>query len=252
MSGSSRPASLNVVGPEIEKANDRLVAGVSFYKPRSGNVAETDSDLKRILGEILNVEASIISELVSAYKSTELHGNDKQFNDLISDKCHFSVFLEKILQFYYDERLYLLHCVEFIISRGYGNHDYQDIFNGFLDIFDVNSKMCDSLVSQMQLLNNATPPKIGSSVSTAVIRQWWCSNLRERILVLQSLLYYSETAPLGANRFMDVLATCNGSGKQPSTRDSEVDSLFTSVLHLETVLLLKFLPLQVSAEGYVI
>ncbi len=233
LSGTNQPASLDVVGPFIESARDRLVDGLQHYRLRGDELTPTSSNFSTILGHAINVKADQIAELLESYKANEYRGTDEQFENLLKNKHFHSGLLSELWQFYHNERYYLLHSIEFLIKKGCNNsHPYSSIFEGFIDAYDDKSQLKKSLLAQLKMLSKSNAPQSSGLITPGLVKLWWISNSREILLVLQCLIYYSENHSLDPEDLLEILSTC---GQLPI----DVEENFNSVWHLQTALLVK-------------
>ncbi len=120
-----------------------------------------------------------------------------------------------------------------------------------METFDSQQQMRDSLFRHLSDLDAAVPPefltsKQTSSADAAPLEYLWhSSNLKERILVLRSLIRY-DVQHIGTDHIVKLLSSVH-LGKP--TDDNHLQGLHGSVLHLHSALLLKWLQLS-SPERY--
>lgn len=233
LSGTNQPASLDVVGPFIESAKDRLLSGLQHFNQSAEETVSPVSSFSTILSKAINLKADQTTMLLDIYRENEYRGTKEQFEILLKSKHLHSGLLSELWQFYQKERLYLLHCIEFLIKKAHSNvHSYSNIFEGFLQTYDSHYQLKKSLLSQLKLLHNSTPPQPSGLITPGMVKLWWSSTARETLLVLQCLLHYSESHSLDANDLLDILSTC---GQLPN----DLEESFYCVSHLQTALLVK-------------
>ena len=244
LSASNSPSSLDLVGPFVEKAKNEIVNGLLIFKPRPAN-STTSNTFVGILSKAINLEEGLTDKLLETYKSHEFRGTDDQFDHHLKSQHLHSCLISELWQFYQKERIYLLHCVEFIL-RAKPDHPYQEIYQGFLKTYDSKSELKVSLIKQLKFLSQENPPVQSGVVTLALIKLWWASNLREKLMVLQCLLCYSEIKTLTVEDFIEIISTFEETSKCPLNSDTEMDSLYYSTLHLQSVLLTKILNVKAS------
>ena len=235
LSGTNQPTSLDVIGPFIESAKDQLISGIQYFNPRAEESGSAASSFQTILSQAINLRSDQTTQLLDIYKQFEYRGTSEQFDNLLKNKHLHSGLLSELWQFYQKERLYLLHCIEFLIKKAHGSHHkYSKIFEGFLETYNRNDGLKKSLLAQLKLLSKSNPPQASGLVTTGMIKLWWNSKARETLLVLQSLIYYSEHYVLDADDLLEILSTC---GDLPN----DLEEGFESVWHLQATLLVKLI-----------
>lgn len=231
LSGSNQPASLDVVGPFVEKAKDVLISGLQYYEAKVEE--STATTFPAILSNILNLKADQTNRLIENYKENEYRSTPEQFENLVKNKHLHSALLAELWQFYQNERLYLLHCMEFLIKKAHNDvHTYSAIFCGFLEVYDKNSELKKSLLAQLKTLSKSTPPQSAGLITPAMVKMWWNSHARETLLILQCLLHYTNIHSLNAEDLLEILSTCG-------SLSVDVEETFQSVYHMQTALLVK-------------
>ena len=246
LSGSTQPASLDLVGPFIESCKDRIISGVLSFDNRGLEAASAQStnDFAGILSLVVNLNKQQTTDLLDNYKENEFRGTAEQFVNLLKNKHFFPGLLIELSQFYHSERLYLLHCTEFLIKQqSDSTHPYTNIFKGFLETFNSKDELKNSLVDQLKALTDSSPPSPAGLVTQSHIKLWWSSNLRERLLILQCLLHYTKDHTFTVAEFVDIAATCSKGLSFPAA-DPELESLVFSILHLQASLLVTLLKIK--------
>ena len=241
VSGIRQPASADLVGPFIERNRIRIISGIEFFKPSSEAAGDDDS-----LSQALDLDQAQTSDLIATYRETEFRGTGDQFETQLATKHMQPGFLAEIWQFYLDERLYLLHCMQTILSESQNpDHLYQEMFAGFLETYDAQRNVKTSLISQLKSLSRARCPAKSPLITPVLVKSWWHSNILERLMVLQSLIHYSDSRQLDAKDFLEIASTCGCPAKVPSDgSDAEMDVLYTSMLHLQSALLIKLMDVR--------
>jgi hypothetical protein len=248
LSGSTQPASLDLVGPFIESCKDRIISGVLSFDNRGLEAASAQStnDFAGILSSVVNLSQQQTADLLDNYKENEFRGTAEQFENLLKNKHFFPGLLTELSQFYHSERVYLLHCIEFLIKQeADSTHPYTNIFKGFLETFNSQDELKKSLVDQLKAVASASPPSPAGLVTQSHVKLWSSSNLRERILVLQCLLHYTKEHSFTVAEFVDIAATCLKGLSFPSA-DPELESLVFSILHLQSSLLVTLFKIKHS------
>lgn len=208
ISGSNQPASLDVVGPFIEKAKDRLISGICYFKPRCGDATlPSNSPFATVLSHTIFLTENQANELVQVYKENEFRGTSEQFDNLLKSKHLHSGLLAELVQFYHHERMYLLHCIELLIKKSQDpKNRYHLIFKEFLETYDSKQELKNSLLSQLKSLKDAKPPQHPSLTIQPLSKWWWNANINERSLLLQCLIHYSDFKPFGPEELLDILS----------------------------------------------
>jgi len=244
LSASNSPSTLNLVGPFIEKAKHEIINGVLNYKPLDSNSTSSNTFVS-ILSKVINLEEKSVEKLLETYKVHEFRGTDDQFKHHLKSQHLHSYLITELWQFYQKERIYLLHCIEFIL-RAKSDHPYQDIYKGFLETYDSKNELKSSLIKQLKFLSQENPPAPSGVITAALIKSWWTSHLREILMVLQCLLCYMQKKNLTVEDFKEIISTCVVTSKGPLNSDTEIDNLHYSILHLQSVLLTRILDVRAS------
>lgn len=233
LSGTNQPSSLDVVGPFIETAKDQLISGLQHYKPRADEAVTSSATFQTILSQAINLRVDQTIQLLDVYKEFEYRGTSEQFDNLLKNKHLHSGLLSELCQFYQKERLYLLHCIEFLIKKADRNvHPYSNIFEGFLETYNQDHGLKKSLIAQLKLLSKSSPPQVSGLVTPGMVKLWWSSISRETLLILQCLIYYSEQHSLDVDDLLEILSTCG-------QLQNELEDNFDSVCHMQSALLVK-------------
>ena len=246
LSGSTQPASLDLVGPFIESSKDRIISGVLTFDNRGLEAAagQTSNSFPGILAAAVNLSKEQTTNLLDNYRENEFRGTTEQFNNLLKNKHFYPGLLTELSQFYNSERLYLLHCTEFLIKHAdSSSHAYANIFRGFMETYDFQGELKKSLINQLKALTDSTAPSTSGLVTQALVKLWWCSNLRERLLVLQCLLHYSTNHSFTVGEFIQITATCSRDLNFLAA-DAELETLLFSLLHLQASLLVTLMKMK--------
>ena len=230
LSGSCHPASPNVIGPFIEKAASKIVSGIQFYQSYKGQ----GNDFDNILAKSLDLDVAQTSRLVKVYQEFEFRGTSEQLENVKSSTHDRVALIEELRQFYINERSYLLHCLECLLCRSLEpSHRYNEVFNGFLEVYNAKEEIKTSLIKQLKLLSDKEPK---------------ASNLRERLIIIQSLFFYSEHKKFSLEDFLEITGMC---GIKP-IGDPDCEDLPSVVLRLQSALLVKLLDLCSSEKTWTI
>ncbi|XP_034836520.1 nucleoporin Nup188 [Maniola hyperantus] len=109
--------------------------------------------------------------------------------------------------FYYSERLFLLHLLQYIIQfKNDERHKYFNEFTKIIDNIGIDA-LKTSLIAQFEKLIIATPPprKIQSDFGSDTVRQEWAEfNLKEQLAILQILMLIANEYTFTESEFSDL------------------------------------------------
>ncbi|CAH2207923.1 jg20318, partial [Pararge aegeria aegeria] len=111
--------------------------------------------------------------------------------------------------FYYSERLFLLKLLQYIIEfKNDVNYKYSKEFTKIIDDIGVGN-LKTSLITQFEKVIFSTPPprKIQSDFGSDSVRQEWAeSNLKEQLVILQTLMLIANEYTFTESEFTDLFS----------------------------------------------
>ncbi|KAJ9594703.1 hypothetical protein L9F63_013977, partial [Diploptera punctata] len=213
ISGTNTNASEDVVSHELERAREQLLKGLNHFKDpskESENEFKTQvSDpvykftmrLKRFLG--LNINQAW--DFMCNYLLYEFRGAEEGLQEFICSETKTTVLLSDIWLFYRSERLFLLKCVNVLLTfHNDKGHPYQKLFANILSP-DEQQSYFNSLISQLEKLLSVdypTPETHGSLMSDQFQNLWVMAILREELELVQNLLLYVDSCQVQFDSFL--------------------------------------------------
>ncbi|XP_069692288.1 nucleoporin Nup188 [Periplaneta americana] len=213
ISGTNTNALEDVVSHELQRAHDQLLNGLNhFHDPNKESEAEfktkvSDSVYKFImrLKRFLGLDINQAWDFMCNYLLYEFRGAEEGLQEFIGSETRTTVLLSDIWLFYWSERLFLLKCVNVLLTfHDDKGHPYQELFANILSP-EEQPKFCDSLISQLEKLvslDYPTPETHGSLMSDQFQNLWVMAILREELELVQNLLLYVDSCDLQADSFL--------------------------------------------------
>lgn len=213
ISGTNTNASEDVISHELERAHDQLQNGLNHFKDPS---KESESEFKTQVSDavfkftmrlkrFLGLDINQAWDFMCNYLVYEFRGAEEGLQEFIGSETRTTVLLSDIWLFYRSERLFLLKCINVLLTfHNDKGHPYQSLFESIL-CPEEHPLYFDSLISQLDKLMTCdypTPESNGNLMSDQFQNLWVMSVLREELELVQNLLLYVDSCELQLKSFL--------------------------------------------------
>ncbi|XP_021941566.1 nucleoporin NUP188 homolog [Zootermopsis nevadensis] len=191
ISGTNTNASEDVVSHELKRAHDQLQNGLNHFKDPnkeceakfktqvSDSVFKFTVRLKRFLGLDINQAWDFMCN----YLLYEFRGAEEGLQEFIGSETRTTVLLSDIWLFYRSERLFLLKCINVLLTfHNDKGHPYQ--------------------LDKLMNLDYPTADTHGTLMSDQFQNLWVMAVLREELELVQNLLLYVDSCELQLKSFL--------------------------------------------------
>ncbi|CAB4003098.1 Hypothetical predicted protein, partial [Paramuricea clavata] len=135
---------MEYVQQELERNKTRLLKGLAYYaKPSmaSKEKFEKETKVKPLrrdfalkLSKFLNVDVLQSLKLFHSYLQNSYRESKEQLQDVLKNEMNTETLLIKVMEFYFEERISILKCLETILSVSQRQtHPYKDTFTDFVN-----------------------------------------------------------------------------------------------------------------------
>uniref|UniRef100_A0A4W3IUI1 Nucleoporin NUP188 n=1 Tax=Callorhinchus milii TaxID=7868 RepID=A0A4W3IUI1_CALMI len=209
------------VAAELDRHLERLLAGLSYYKPPS-------------------------VYLLQLYLQEDYRGTRDSIKIVLEDERQSQALQLKIADYYYEERLYTLRCVLYLLTYFQDErHPYRGEYSKCVD--RLEKELVSNYRKQFEALFRAEAPTWethGNLMSEHQVCRWFVQCLREQALILEIIfLYYAyfEMAPEDFLAFARIFKE-QGFGRRQTNRhliDETMDALVDSIGYFSTLILVE-------------
>ncbi|XP_036272111.1 nucleoporin NUP188 isoform X4 [Pipistrellus kuhlii] len=208
--GRSALRELNQIEAELNKHWQRLLEGLSYYKPPSPNSAEkvkANKDIPLPLKELglriskflgLDEEQSV--HLLQCYLQEDYRGTRDLLKVVLQDERQSQALILKIADYYYEERMCILRCVLHLLTYFQDErHPYRVEYADCVD--KLEKELVTKYRQQFEELYRTEAPTWethGNLMTERQVSRWFVQCLREQSMLLEIIfLYYAyfEMAP---------------------------------------------------------
>uniref|UniRef100_A0A8C4UZZ9 Nucleoporin NUP188 n=1 Tax=Falco tinnunculus TaxID=100819 RepID=A0A8C4UZZ9_FALTI len=198
------------IAAELNKHWQRLLAGLSYYKPPSTTSAEkikADKDVAAPLKELglrvskflgLDEEQSV--QLLQCYLQEDYRGTRDSLKTVLQDERQSQALMLKLADYYYEERICILRCVLHLLTYFQDErHPYTAQY--FQCVEKLDKELVPNYRKQFEALYRAEAPTWethGNLMTERQVSRWFVQCLREQSMLLEVIfLYYAyfEMAP---------------------------------------------------------
>ncbi|XP_040860252.1 nucleoporin NUP188 [Ochotona curzoniae] len=202
--GRSALRELNQIEAELNKHWQRLLEGLSYYKPPSSSSAEkvkankdVASPLKELglrISKFLGLDEEQSVQLLHCYLQEDYRGTRDSLKVVLQDERQSQALILKIADYYYEERTCVLRCVLHLLTY------FQDERHPYrVEYADCVDKLEKELVSkyrqQFEELCQTEAPTWethGTLMTERQVSRWFAQCLREQCMLLEIIfLYYA-------------------------------------------------------------
>ncbi|XP_028393540.1 nucleoporin NUP188 homolog isoform X2 [Dendronephthya gigantea] len=155
------------VKQKLQENRDRLLNGLtSFIKPSTASKEkfEKETNIKPLrkefalkLSKFLNIEELQSLKLFHGYLQHSFRESKEQLQDVLRNEIHTETLLIKVMEYYFEERISILKCLETILSLSQRpSHPYQETFSTFLDDLMKDGELLRQVWSQYKVCCKTT------------------------------------------------------------------------------------------------
>ncbi|XP_055035112.2 nucleoporin NUP188 [Misgurnus anguillicaudatus] len=241
---------------ELDRNWERLLQGLSYYKPPSTSAADkvkADKDTPQTLKEfglriskLLGLDEQQSVQILQCYLQEDYRGTRNTLKAVLQDERQSQALLLKVGDFYYEERLCVLRCVLHLLTYFQDErHPYRAEYSNCV------SKLEKDLVSnfrqQFESLSRSEAPTWethGNLMTERQVSRWFVQCLKEQALLLEILfLYYAyfEMPPNDLLTFTRLFKE-QGFGQRQTNRhlvDKSMDALVDRIGYFSSLILVE-------------
>uniref|UniRef100_A0A8C1BGM7 Nucleoporin NUP188 n=1 Tax=Cyprinus carpio carpio TaxID=630221 RepID=A0A8C1BGM7_CYPCA len=241
---------------ELDRNWERLLQGLSFYKPASTSAADklkADKDTPQALkdfglriSKLLGLDEQQSVQILQCYLQEDYRGTRNTLKAVLQDERQSQTLLLKITDYYYEERLCVLRCVLHLLTYFQDErHPYRAEYSNCV------SKLEKDLVStyrqQFESLSKSEAPTWethGNLMTERQVSHWFVQCLKEQALLLEILfLYYAyfEMPPNDLSTFTRLFKE-QGFGQRQTNRhlvDKSMDALVERIGYFSSLILVE-------------
>ncbi|XP_077986150.1 nucleoporin NUP188-like [Glandiceps talaboti] len=205
---------------DVLKANQiKLLNGLKFYKqPRTASATKLKND-KTIgktlqefvlkLSKFLGLDEWQSHELLQSFLKTAFKGTSKQLQAIITDDRNSQALIIKVSEYYFTERIALLHCIKHILCFWQDEkHPYKHQYCESMEDVLPDDKLITSILEQYDDRFTSIAPTTETNGQLMNERQsfsWGLQGLREQCELMECLLLYYRYFELQPNKLMEIL-----------------------------------------------
>uniref|UniRef100_A0A8C3JVI7 Nucleoporin NUP188 n=1 Tax=Calidris pygmaea TaxID=425635 RepID=A0A8C3JVI7_9CHAR len=197
------------IAAELNKHWQRLLEGLSYYKPPSTTSAEkikADKDVAAPLKELglrvskflgLDEEQSV--QLLQCYLQEDYRGTRDSLKTVLQDERQSQALMLKLADYYYEERICILRCVLHLLTYFQDERHPYTVSTACVEKLD--KELVPNYRKQFEALYKAEAPTWethGNLMTERQVSRWFVQCLREQSMLLEVIfLYYAyfEMAP---------------------------------------------------------
>ncbi|XP_063995098.1 nucleoporin Nup188 [Diachasmimorpha longicaudata] len=194
ISGTTSRCEKALVDDEIKNATELLKNGLNYFKKFTEsslqNYNKTNPrpkmyDLISKLSYLLNLDATIASELTLNYMVYEYRSCAETFATQLADLTSLKVLIEELWNFYYSERITMIKCLKLMVEyRDNPNHPYQKEFAKFFEENPLKIFL-ESILEQIERLKFTNITSRSHLITEEHLHKLYTSNLIEMRELLQ-------------------------------------------------------------------
>ncbi|XP_071310296.1 nucleoporin NUP188 isoform X1 [Agelaius tricolor] len=244
------------IAAELNKHWQRLLEGLSYYKPPSSTSAEkikADKDVAAPLKELglrvskflgLDEEQSV--QLLQSYLQEDYRGTRDSLKTVLQDERQSQALMLKLADYYYEERICILRCVLHLLTYFQDErHPYTAQY--FQCVEKLDKELVPNYRKQFEALYKAEAPTWethGNLMTERQVSRWFVQCLREQSMLLEVIfLYYAyfEMAPEELLAFAKMFKE-QGFGTRQTNRhlvDESMDHLVDRIGYFSALILVE-------------
>uniref|UniRef100_UPI00398F6726 nucleoporin NUP188 n=1 Tax=Pristiophorus japonicus TaxID=55135 RepID=UPI00398F6726 len=241
---------------ELDRHCERLLAGLSYYKPpsvSSGEKLKVDKEVVAPLKELglriskfLSLDEQQSVQILQSYLQEDYRGTKDSIKVVLQDERQSQALQLKIAEYYYEERLYTLRCVLYLLTYFQDErHPYRGEYSKCVD--KLEKELVVNYRKQFEELFRTEAPTWethGNLMTERQVSRWFVQCLREQALILEIIFLYYAYFEMGPE---DLLAFARifkeqGFGARQTNRhliDESMDGLVDRIGYFSTLILVE-------------
>ncbi|XP_051893198.1 nucleoporin NUP188 isoform X2 [Pristis pectinata] len=241
---------------ELDRHCDRLLAGLSYYKPpsaSSGDKLKADKEVVAPLKELglriskfLSLDEQQSVQILQSYLQEDYRGTKDSIKVVLQDERQSQALQLKIAEYYYEERLYTLRCVLYLLTYFQDErHPYRAEYSKCVD--KLEKELVMNYRKQFEELFRTEAPtweSHGNLMTERQVSRWFIQCLREQALILEIIFLYYAYFEMGPE---DLLAFARifkeqGFGARQTNRhlvDENMDGLVDRIGYFSALILVE-------------
>ncbi|KAG1932236.1 nucleoporin NUP188 [Pimephales promelas] len=241
---------------ELNRNWERLLQGLSFYKPPSTsaadklkadkNTAQALKDFGLRISKLLGLDEQQSVQIFQCYLQEDYRGTRNTLKAVLQDERQSQALLLKIADYYYEERLCVLRCVLHLLTYFQDErHPYRAEYSNCVS--QLEKDLVSNYRKQFELLSKLEAPTWethGNLMTERQVSRWFVQCLKEQALLLEILfLYYAyfEMPPNDLSTFTRLFKE-QGFGLRQTNRhlvDKSMDALVERIGYFSSLILVE-------------
>ncbi|XP_060697464.1 nucleoporin NUP188 isoform X2 [Hemiscyllium ocellatum] len=241
---------------ELDRHCERLLAGLSYYKPpsiSSGEKLKADKEvvvpLKELglrISKFLSLDEQQSVQLLQSYLQEDYRGTQSSIKVVLQDERQSQALQLKIAEYYYEERLYTLRCVLYLLTYFQDErHPYRAEYSKCVD--KLEKELVVNYRKQFEELFRTEAPTWethGNLMTERQVSRWFVQCLKEQALILEIIFLYYAYFEMGPE---DLLAFARifkeqGFGTRQTNRhlvDESMDGMVDRIGYFSALILVE-------------
>ncbi|XP_069465303.1 nucleoporin NUP188 isoform X2 [Ambystoma mexicanum] len=244
------------IDAELNRYWQRLLDGLSYYRPPSSSSAEKVKNDKNVapslkelglrVSKFLGLDEEQSVQLVQSYLQEDYRGTRDSFKSVLQDERQSQALMLKIADYYYEERLCILRCVLNLLTYFQDErHPYRVEYLKCVD--KLEKDLIPKTRKQFEDLSRAEAPTWethGNLMTERQVSRWFMQCLREQAMLLETIfLYYAyfEMSPAELLAFTKIFKE-QGFGRRQTNRhlvDDTMDSTVERIGYFSSLILVQ-------------
>ncbi|XP_029468450.1 nucleoporin NUP188 homolog isoform X2 [Rhinatrema bivittatum] len=241
---------------ELNKHWERLLEGLSYYRPASANSAEkvkadksVASPLKELglrVSKFLGLDEEQSVQLLQYYLQEDYRGTRDLIKPMLQDERQSQTLTLKIADYYYEERMCILRCVLHLLTYFQDErHPYKTAYCRCVD--KLEKEFVVKYRTQFEALHRAEAPTWethGNLMTERRASRWFLQCLREQAMLLEIIFLhfaYFEMSPEELLTFTRIFKE-QGFGRRQTNRhllDESMDPLVERIGYFSALILVE-------------
>ncbi|KAK6481024.1 nucleoporin NUP188-like protein [Huso huso] len=241
---------------ELDRNWERLLSGLSYYKPPSSasaeklkadkDVAPPMKDFGFRISKFLGLDEQQSVQILQCYLQEDYRGTRDALKSVLQDERQSQALLLKVFDYYYEERMCMLRCVLLLLTYFQDErHPYRAEYSKCVD--KLEKELVFKYRHHFELLFRAEAPSWethGNLMTERQVSRWFLQCLREQALLLEIIfLYYAyfEMAPNDLLAFTKIFKD-QGFGSRQTNRhlvDKSMDALIDRIGYFSSLILVE-------------
>ncbi|KAL5011424.1 hypothetical protein ScPMuIL_009975 [Solemya velum] len=258
--GVLRPKEL--IASELKRNEAKILDGLLFYqKPRcpageelkEKTITGNQQDFLQKLSVFLSLGELQCYQLFCSYLLHDYRGSQKNLQQLLSNERHSHTLMLKVRDYYYTERLYILHVLKRILSLWPDpEYLYKEQYAEFVNNLILDDKLIKKIKEQFCTVCEMTLPTWETNGPLMNERQalvWAQQNLKEQCELLQILFVYYKDFETDLNGIIDLIERFKQHGfgrhqKYKHILEESSEKFLRRICYLEVLVLLELLDIE--------